>query len=86
MIKTSQQLKALVRNMSKGDSTRAQIILRNYAMERFLERVSLSPYRDNLILKGGTLVAAIVGLVNRSTMDLDATLKTLPLVSRMRAG
>lgn len=75
MIKTSQQLKALVRNMSKGDSTRAQIILRNYAMERFLERVSLSPYRDNLILKGGTLVAAIVGLVNRSTMDLDATLK-----------
>lgn len=79
MIKTSQQLKALVRNMSKGDSTRAQIILRNYAMERFLERVSLSPYRDNLILKGGTLVAAIVGLVNRSTMDLDATLKNTAL-------
>lgn len=75
MIQTSRQLKALVRNMSKGDSTRAQIILRNYAMERFLERVSLSQHRNNLILKGGTLVAAMVGLDSRSTMDIDATIK-----------
>ncbi|MEI6680769.1 MAG: nucleotidyl transferase AbiEii/AbiGii toxin family protein [Mariniphaga sp.] len=65
--------------MSKGDSTRAQIIIRNYVMERFLERLSLSPYRDNLILKGGTLVSAMVGLDNRSTMDVDATIKNLPL-------
>ena len=79
MIHTSRQLKALVRNLSKGDSTRAQIIIRNYVMERFLERLSLSPYRDNLILKGGTLVAAMVGLDNRSTLDVDATIKNLPL-------
>lgn len=79
MIQTSHQLKALVRNLSKGDSTRAQIILRNYAVERFLERVSLSQYRSNFILKGGTLVAAIVGLDNRSTMDVDATLKNTAL-------
>jgi predicted nucleotidyltransferase component of viral defense system len=65
--------------MSKGDSSRAQIIIRNYVMERFLERLSLSPYRDNLILKGGTLVSAMVGLDNRSTMDVDATIKNLPL-------
>lgn len=47
MIKTSTQLKALVRNRSKGDSTKAQIIIRNYIMERFFERVSISDYRNN---------------------------------------
>ncbi|MBS4055548.1 MAG: nucleotidyl transferase AbiEii/AbiGii toxin family protein [Thermaerobacter sp.] len=79
MIQTSRQLKALVRNLSKGDSARAQIILRHYAMERFLERIALSKHSNNLILKGGTLVAAMVGLDNRSTMDLDATLKNTAL-------
>lgn len=53
MIHTSRQLKALVRNISKGDSVKAQIIIRNYVMERSLERLSLSQYRNNLILKGG---------------------------------
>jgi len=79
MIRTSRQLKALVRNLSNGDSTRAQLIIRNYAMERFLERLSVSAYRDNLILKGGALVSAIVGLGSRSTLDMDATIKNLPL-------
>lgn len=79
MIHTSRQLKALVRNISKGDSGKAQVIIRNYVMERFLERLSLSQYRNFMILKGGTLVAAMVGLDNRSTMDVDATLKNLPL-------
>lgn len=79
MIHSSRQLKALVRNMSKGDSTKAQIIIRNYVMERFLERLSLSLYRDNLILKGGTLVSAIVGLDNRSTLDVDAMIKNISL-------
>lgn len=79
MIHTSRQLKDLVRNMAKRDSGKSQIIIRNYVMERFLERLSLSKYRNNLILKGGTLVSAIVGLDNRSTMDVDATIKNLPL-------
>ena len=79
MIHTSRQLKALVRNISKGDNRKAQVIIRNYVMERFLERLSLSQYRNIMILKGGTLVAAMVGLDNRSTMDVDATLKNLPL-------
>jgi len=79
MIRTSRQLKALVRNLSKGDSTKAQLIIRNYVMERFLERLSVSKYRDNLILKGGALIAAMVGLDNRSTLDVDATVKNLPL-------
>lgn len=79
MIHTSRQLKALVRNIAKGDSAKAQLIIRNYVTERFLERLSLSQYRSNLILKGGTLIAAMVGLDNRSTMDVDTTLKKLPL-------
>lgn len=79
MIHTSRQLKALVRNISKGDSTKAQIVIRNYVMERFLARLSLSKYRNNLILKGGILVAAMVGLDNRATMDLDVTIKNLPM-------
>lgn len=79
MIRTSRQLKAFVRNLSKGNSTQAQIIIRNYIMERFLERISLSEYRDNFILKGGMLVSAMVGLDTRSTMDIDATIKDLPL-------
>ena len=42
MIRTSRQLKTLVRNLSKGDSAKALIIIRNYVMERFLERLSVS--------------------------------------------
>ena len=79
MIKTSRQLKALVRNLTKGDSLQAQIIMRNYVMERFLERISLSKYRNILILKGGMLVSAMVGLDTRSTMDIDTTIKNMPL-------
>ena len=79
MIKTARQLKDLVRNRSKGNSAQAQIIIRNYIMERFLERVSLSKYRSNLIFKGGLLVSSIVGLDNRSTMDIDTTLKNINL-------
>ena len=79
MIKTSRQLKALVRNLTKSDSAQAQIIIRNYVMERFLERISLSKYRNNFILKGGMLVSAMVGIDTRSTMDMDTTVKNLPL-------
>ena len=72
MIKTARQLKDLIRNLSREKSADAQILMRNYMMERFLERISLSEYRDKFILKGGMLVAAMVGLDARSTMDLDA--------------
>ena len=75
MIKTARQLKDLIRNLSKDKSADAQILMRNYMMERFLERISLSEYRDKFILKGGMLVAAMVGLDARSTMDVDATVK-----------
>mgnify|MGYP001850859682 FL=1 len=81
MIKTARQLKALVQNRTKGDSGKAQLLIRNFMMERFLERVSLSKYKDNFILKGGMLVSSMVGLDNRATMDIDTTLKNLSLNS-----
>ena len=61
MIKTARQLKDLIRNLSKKNAADAQILMRNYMMERFLERISLSSYRDKFILRGGMLVAAMVG-------------------------
>ena len=56
MIRSATQLKAKVRNISGGDSTKTQTLIRNFIMERFLERIALSPYRNNFILKGGMLV------------------------------
>lgn len=79
MIETAVQLKALVKNKSNGNSNKANMLIRNYAMERFLERVSLSKYRDNLVLKGGMLIAHYVGLDNRTTMDIDTTIKNYNL-------
>ena len=75
MITTARQLKDLIRNLSKKKSADAQILMRNYMMERFLERISLSEYKNQFILKGGMLVAAMVALDARATMDLDATIK-----------
>ncbi len=75
MIKTARQLKDLIRNLSKTKSADAQILMRNYMMERFLERISVSEYKDKFILKGGMLVASMVGLESRSTMDIDTTVK-----------
>ena len=75
MITTARQLKDLIRNLSNKKSADAQILMRNYMMERFLERISLSEYKNQFILKGGMLVAAMVGLDARATMDLDATIK-----------
>ena len=79
MIHTSMQLKAKVRNLAQGDSTKAQTLIRNFIMERFLERVSLSEYKDNFVLKGGMLVAAVVGLDTRATMDIDTTIRATTL-------
>lgn len=79
MIHTAKQLKDKVKNMSGGNSEVAQALIRTYFMERFLERVSVSEYRNNFILKGGMLVASIVGVDMRATMDIDTTVKALTL-------
>ena len=74
-MKTSMQLKALVRNLSKKSNVEAEILLRNFMLERFLERIAASEYKHNFILKGGMLIAAMVGIDTRTTMDMDATIK-----------
>ena len=72
-------LKAKIRNIAKSKNIPAQVILQNYMFERFLNRLSVSEYKEKFVLKGGMLVAALVGIDNRATMDLDTTLKNLPL-------
>lgn len=72
-------LKAKIRNIAKSKNIPAQVILQNYMFERFLVRLSQSAYKDKFVLKGGMLIAALVGIDNRATMDLDTTLKNLPL-------
>lgn len=78
-MKSSTQLKALIRNLSKEKGVSAEILLRNFMLERLLERISLSEYKNQFILKGGMLIAAIVGIDTRSTMDMDATIRGLTL-------
>lgn len=73
-------LKAKIRNIAKQKNIPAQVILQNYMFERLLVRLSASEYKEKFVLKGGMLVAAIVGLDNRATMDMDTTLKNLPLI------
>ena len=82
MIKNATAVKAKIKNKAGGDSDKSQIILRIYLMQRLLERVSLSQYRDNFVLKGGLLVSSLVGVDMRSTMDVDTTVKSLPLNKR----
>lgn len=72
-------LKGKIKNYAKSNNISAQVVLQNYMFERFLERLSLSDYREKFVVKGGMLIAAIVGLDTRSTMDLDTTLRNLPL-------
>ena len=79
-------LKAKIRNIAKVKNIPAQVILQNYMFERLLVRLAQSEYREKFVLKGGMLVAAIVGLDNRATMDLDTTLKSLPLTPEAITG
>lgn len=78
-MKNAMQLKAIIKKMAQEKKISAQLVLQNYMLERLLERVSVSRYRDHFILKGGFLIAAMVGLDTRATMDMDATIKGLPV-------
>ena len=73
------QLKAIIKNIAKEKSISAQLVMQNFMLERLLERVSISKYQDSFILKGGFLIAAMVGLDSRATMDMDATIKGMPV-------
>lgn len=77
--KEAMSLKAHISQLAKKNNIAAQAVLQNFFFERFLERLSLSRYCDKFVLKGGMLIAAIVGIGTRSTMDMDTTLRNMPL-------
>ena len=77
--KNPMQLKALIKNKAAEKNISAQLVMQNYMLERLLERISLSRFKNNFILKGGFLISAIVGLDTRATMDLDTTIKGFTL-------
>jgi len=76
---SSEQVKALIRNKSKALNINSNIILRTVIFEFFLEKLSMSTYKDRFIIKGGFLVSAITKIDLRTTMDLDVTLKSLSI-------
>lgn len=78
-MKNAMQLKSVIKKIAKDKNISVQILLQNYMLERFLERISCSEYKNNYILKGGFLIASMIGVNMRSTMDMDATIKGYPL-------
>ena len=78
-MKNAMQLKAIIKNIAKEKHISAQLVMQNFMLERLLERISISKYQRNFILKGGFLIAALVGIDTRATMDMDATIKELPV-------
>jgi len=77
-ISSPRKLKDWINNVAKENNLLANTVLQNFMMERLLERISISKYKDNFILKGGFLIAAMVGIDMRSTMDMDTTIKGIP--------
>ena len=76
---TPEQIKGRIKSVAKQNNADARTLMRIYMMERFLERLARSEYRDNFILKGGILVTAMIGVAHRSTMDIDTSMKNLNL-------
>lgn len=77
--KNPMQLKAFIKKKAIEKNISAQLVMQNYMLERLLERISLSRYNHNFIIKGGFLISTLVGLDTRATMDLDTTIKGITL-------
>lgn len=76
---TPEQIKGRIKSVAKQNNADARTLMRIYMMDRFLERLAQSEYRDNFIIKGGILVTAMIGVAHRSTMDIDTSMKNLNL-------
>lgn len=76
---TPEQIKGRIKSVAKQNNADARTLMRIYMIERFLERLTQSEYRDNFIIKGGILVTAMIGVAHRSTMDIDTSMKNLNL-------
>ena len=75
--RNAMQLKAFIKKKAQEYNTTAQLVMQNYMLERLLERISLSKYKNNFIIKGGILVTSMVGVSMRSTMDIDTTIRNI---------
>lgn len=73
------QLKAVIGKRAKKAQVSPQLMLQNYMLERLIDRLSRSKWKDNVIIKGGVLIGSLIGVNRRSTKDLDATVYNLPL-------
>lgn len=79
MPKNTMSFKAIINNIAKENKVAAQAVLQTYMLEWLLERISLSQYKNNFILKGGMLTSAMLGIDSRTTMDMDTTIKGFTL-------
>ena len=75
MIKNATQLKAKIKNFAKEKNMDSRTVLQEYVLERFIDRISKSKYKNDFILKGGVLISSMVGVDLRSTLDIDTTIK-----------
>lgn len=78
-MKTPEQLKGAIRNVAKKNNLMPQEVLQMFLFERILERLSVSEYKNNFILKGGLLISSMIGITERTTMDMDTTVKDIPM-------
>lgn len=78
-MRTSKQLKGYLRNLAKEKNISAQELVQIFMFERLIERLSLSEYRNHIVLKGGLLVASLIGIDERTTMDMDTTIVGYPV-------
>ena len=76
MYLTPEQVKGRIKNIAKQNHSDARTLVRIYMMERFLERVAVSDYKDNFVIKGGMLITSMIGIALRSTMDIDTSVKS----------
>lgn len=78
-MKSAEQIKGAVKNIAKRMNLKPQEVLQIFMFERIVERLSISEYKDNFILKGGLLIASMIGIAERTTMDMDTTIQGLPM-------
>ena len=78
-MKTPEQLKGTIRSMAQKKNLRAQEVLQMFLFERVLERLANSVYKNNFILKGGLLISSMIGIGERTTMDMDTTVRGIQM-------
>ncbi|MDU7384740.1 MAG: nucleotidyl transferase AbiEii/AbiGii toxin family protein [Finegoldia magna] len=74
-----ESIKGKIRSLAEKKNLKSQEVLQIYFFERFLERLSKSKYKNNFVIKGGFLISSLIGIENRTTMDMDTTIKGIAL-------